>query len=343
MKNPNAIKLALLASLLIACGDDPEPEPPKEVWGAEVDGVDPAFLAVAPLGGAGSDLIAVGGPFVGDGPPAIYRRAADATWAPTTPPAGWVAAAWWAWAASPQDVWVVGEDLQVARGAIGNLAMTPIPMVDGSTKATLFGVWGSGPNDVWMVGGSTRDRSGPQGIVLRWNGQSIEKLELTGTASTAAGETLFKVWGSGPNDVMITGANGVAIHYDGQRFERVTTNTRARLLTVHGRSEFEMYAVGGAANGVALQWDGFAWRNIAPPDAPPLNGVFAADDGRVYVCGVTGYVAYYDGTKWTEVFTEVFGRDFHGVFARAGSAFFAGGRLAVEPGSRQGIVGRFGL
>lgn len=329
---------AALAGLL-ACDGDPEPPPapPEAAWTLELMDAEPAFLAVAQ---AGDDLIAIGGPLAGGGAPAVYRRDGK-TWAPTNVPATWRGAAWWAWASSASDVWVVGEDLQVARGSVGSLAMMPTPPVASSTKATLFGVWGSGPNDVWMVGGSATDRTGPQGILLHYDGSSIEKVELTGSASVAAEQTLFKVWGSGPSDVMVVGAGGVAVAYDGTAWALADTGTTKRLLTVHGRGA-EKFAVGGFGNGVVLRHDGFSWRDMADPEMPGLNGVFAVPGGDLWVCGVSGYVARHDGTAWHAVDTGVLGRDFHGMFVSDRGAFAAGGVLAVQTGTRRGIIGRFG-
>ncbi len=338
MKNFNVILSATCLAALLGCPEDPEPEPPAPTWSTELLDADPAFLAV---GSAGSDLIAVGGPLAGDGAPAVYRRDAGA-WMPTNVPSEWKGAIWWTWSSGPNDVWVVGEDLQIARGSVGDLTMMPTPPVASSTKATLFGVWGSGPNDVWMVGGSAIDRTGPQGILLHYDGTSIEKVTLTGSASTAADNTLFKVWGNGPGDAMVVGTEGTALVYDGTAWRAVDTMSTTRLLTVHGRGD-EKFAVGGFGNGVVLRWDGFAWRNIASETMPGINGVFAVPGGTdVWVCGVGGFLARWDGATWHEIDTGVFGRDFHGMFFDDRGAFAAGGVLAVQTGTRRGVVGRFG-
>ena len=66
-------RLLWLIATCIACnGETPDP-PPQAEFIIELQDADPAFLAVAP---AGADLIAVGGPFVGEGPPAILAAVA---------------------------------------------------------------------------------------------------------------------------------------------------------------------------------------------------------------------------------------------------------------------------
>ena len=337
------LRFALLGLAISACpggGTDPD----LRSWSNDLDELEPALLAVAPLGNDEADLLAVGGPLRGDDAPALYRRADKSSeWMPLPAPAGFKGAAWWSWSVSKDDVWVVGEDLQVAHGPIDDLQLMDIPMVKNATKATLYGVWGSGPSDVWMVGGSPLSSDGPEGVIFRYNGQQLEKLEITGTASSAANETFFKVWGSGPSDVTIVGTNGTILHYDGVNWSLQSNVTDSRLLTVHGRSSSEIYAVGGSfTGGTVLRFNGSQWEDIGDLGMPFLNGVYAADDGTVWVCGPTAYVARWDGNTWTQFEFGVFGRDYHGIFANSEETLVAGGLLAIQPGSRMGILSRFG-
>jgi hypothetical protein len=326
--------LRILALFLAGCPDPDPPPPPESTFHLELMGLDPALLAIAPLG---SDRLVVGGPLDGRGAPALFRRG-DASWSPVSPPPGWVGAIWWSWSSSESDVWVVGDSGQIAHGSIDALAM-----VDGrtSTAAVFYGVWGSGPDDVYMVGGTPRSPAGPTGIIRRWNGAALEVIEPAGTASSALGVNLFKVWGSGPNDVMIVGGGGTAIAWDGDRWTKTVTNTTVQLTTVHGRGPFEKYAVGGASQGIVLQYDGFSWRDIGDPFAPPISGVFAASDGKLWVAGDSGYLAFFEGGAWTDVDTGIF-TQFHAVEAAGADAFAAGGILSLSSDPRNGFVGRFG-
>ena len=74
---------------------------------------------------------------------------------------------------------------------------------------------------------------------------------------------------------------------------------------------------------------------------PPLNGVFAGPDDRVWVCGVSGYVAWRSEGRWNEVETGVL-KGFHGVLGLDGAGFAVGGLLSRGEGSRRGLIGRFG-
>ena len=338
---------SLIAAMgLVACDgssddDGPPPPPPSGSWTVELDGADGAMLGVSSLGGD-AGLISVGGPTVGDGPPSFFHRPPSATsWQAEAVPDDWRGAMWWTWVAAPDDIWVVGDNLQVARGAVGALERVEVQDAATATTATLFGVWGAGADDVWMVGGSVGRADGARGVLLRYDGVRVRRVNLTGTASVAHAHTLFKVWGTGPDDVMIVGSEGFAMHYNGRTFEIVDTRTRSRLLTVHGRSQFEMYAVGGVVSGEVLRWDGFGFRDISDPFMPPLNGVFAGPDDRVWVCGVSGYVAWREDGRWNEVETGVL-KGFHGVMGLDGEGFAVGGLLSRGEGPRQGLIGRFG-
>lgn len=337
------MKSARLAPLLLlaACGDDPAETPPpaEPTWSLELDELEEALLAVHPLGGDANDLLAVGGPLssAADGTPAIYRRQAGA-WAPIAPPAQWAGAAWWAWSASVDDVWVVGENGQVARGPVDGLAL-----VDAGVPAStvFYGVWGSAADDVYLVGGSARDPSGPFGVLVHWDGSSFAQLQPTGTASVALDNALFKVWGTGPDHVVVVGTFGMALEWDGTTWTRTETNTQAQLTTVHGRSRDDYYAVGGFNQGLVLHWDGSSWTEIGERFAPRLSGVHVAPDGRVWVAGDSGYLAIWDGAEWTALDTVLL-TQFHAVWAGATEVFGVGGLLDLDEASRRGFAGRYG-
>ena len=104
--------------LLCACPGGGADQDPK-TWRTDLDELEPALLAVAPIGPDEFDLLAVGGPLRGDAPPALYRRAdSSSDWLPVPAPRGFTGAVWWSWSTSADDVWVVGED-GIGRRKIG--------------------------------------------------------------------------------------------------------------------------------------------------------------------------------------------------------------------------------
>ena len=91
------LSLVFPGLVLCACpGGGSEPNP--KTWSNDLDELEPALLAVAPLGADESDLLAVGGPLRGDAPPALYRRSDQTSdWLPLAAPSGFIGAAWWSW------------------------------------------------------------------------------------------------------------------------------------------------------------------------------------------------------------------------------------------------------
>ncbi|MEQ8277489.1 MAG: hypothetical protein RMA76_34890 [Deltaproteobacteria bacterium] len=327
--------MIFLAALACTGGDDDE-EPGPLRFDVELEGLEPAMLAIHPIEGSG-DLLAVGGPFTQEGDPALYRKS-GAAWSEVASPPAWEGAAWWSWSAAEDDIWVVGDRAQIARGAIGSMSIVP---TNTSTETVFYGVWGAAADDVWIVGGSARPPLGPQGVILHWDGSALSRVEPTGTASVALEAAMFKVWGTGPDDVFVVGAFGVAIHWDGSSWTRTETNIEAQLTTVHGRASDDVYAVGGFNQGIVLHWDGSAWTDIAEPFVPRISGVYVQPDGPVWVAGDGGYLASWDGNTWTSIDTRVL-QQFHAVYADAIDVYGVGGILAISSAPREGFVGRYG-
>ncbi|MEZ4469167.1 MAG: hypothetical protein R3F43_33200, partial [bacterium] len=101
---------------------------------------------------------------------------------------------------------------------------------------------------------------------------------------------LYKVWGTGPDDVHLVGEGGVALHWDGQRFTRLDADTAEVLFTVHGQPGGPVLAVGGLTAGVVRRLDAGRWVDDGAPAAPPLNGDFVRPDGTALVTGARGIV-----------------------------------------------------
>jgi hypothetical protein len=297
----------------------------------------PAMLALVSREPAGQEVLAVGGPLLGDAPPAIYQRG-DTAWQDLSAPEGWTGAIWWGWLSPSGALWLVGAKGQVARGTTSATEVLELGEASTSTRSTFYGVWGSSDSDVWIVG--TGGRASP-GVILHFDGTRFERIAPTGTASVALSRTLFKVWGSGSDDIMIVGEQGLAIEWDGHRWRETMTNTNARLVTVHGTGKYEKYAVGGLNQGLVLRYDGFAWREIGEEAIGPLSGVHVDPTGLLWVAGDGGYLANWDGVSWSQIDTEFFGQ-FHAVRSTESGVYGVGGILALSEQSRNGFLGRYG-
>ncbi len=274
--------LVLLAALAPLGCDDAPPDPPAG-WQAPTAGPDPAQGVFMSVWGPSPDrLFTVGGqPDAG----VAWRRDA-AGWQPLALPAGpllnWVHGA-------DGVVWLVGDGGRALRSTDGGDTFAP---VETNTTAPLWGVWAADADTVWAVGGDARAAQADWApVLLRWTGDAFEPVALP-TTDRAFG-ALFKVWGSGPSDVIAVGARGVLLHFDGQAWAQqpVQGGVADDLISVWGAGPDRVVVAGGRSNALALTRTADGWARVAP-DAlaarPGLNGVWVAPDGTASLVGVRG-------------------------------------------------------
>ena len=103
-------------------------------------------------------------------------------------------------------------------------------------------------------------------------------------------------------DVWAVGENGTILHWDGKRWSRVPSPTKAGLNDVFGTASADVWAVG--EDGVILHWNGKTWALTTLPDAPVLNGVWAADARNAWVVG-SSVIARWDGNRWSSVSGDI--------------------------------------
>jgi hypothetical protein len=148
---------------------------------------------------------------------------------------------WEAWAAAPNDVWMVGSDKGgggfVLRGDGKKFDRAPF---DGSA---LRGVWGAAADDVWVAAYT--------GGIHHWDGSAWRKAE------TPAHRELLCISGSGPSDVWAVGYEGNALHYDGRTWVITETKSKEYLWSVWASAPGDAWAVGTHAT--LLHWDGHGW------------------------------------------------------------------------------------
>jgi cysteine-rich repeat protein len=194
-------------------------------------------------------------------------------------------ALWWTWGADARHLWAVGEGGRVLGWGDRRWQAEDSGL---SELAVLWGVWGSSATDLWAVGGSMRP-GGPKGLLIRSNGDG--HWTTVRDAALPTESNLFKVWGSGANDVHMVGEGGVALHFDGTMYQQIETGTTDRLLTVHGQPDGPVLAVGGDTAAVALRFEDGRWVDDQPPEGlPPLNGVFVADNGWAVITAARGVI-----------------------------------------------------
>jgi len=333
--------LAFLVGLLGigGCSDpppDPPPDPGPAAWRTVLDegDLDRALLSV--WGTGPSELFVVGGPLGNTGRSSLALRYDGSTWRDLKP-AG-EETFWWVGGSSSTDVWMVGE-----KGRIAHWDGASWEEHASGVTATLWGVWAFSPTEAWAVGGTPEGGVGPQNdIVLRWDGSAWKPEALPGEP---LGRSLYKVWGTGSDNVYVVGEYGTIWHRTagGWALESDPPLATGTLFTVYGCSASEVYAVGGKD---ILKSDGSAWTRLDVTIFNGVNGVSCGAPGEVAVVGNGGLKRRLVDGEWTdELADEPYG-DMHAVWADGAGAFWAvGGDFFSKPAAgmpRKGLVARFG-
>jgi len=238
-------------------------------------------------------------------------------------------ALWWIHSARPGEFYAVGEAGTIIHSVNGERTIESV-----STSATLYGVWDSGDR-VIAVGGVVPTNKGE--IWIRNDGTWTQLAsDLPGVA--------FKIWNN-----WIVGDN-VAYHLDAgptptleERFPPANT----KFLTVSGRSDDEVFAVGGTTEPILMSWDGSAWQDIAIDPACAsggigLNGLWTDPGESLYIAGFNGVMGELgDDGKWNCAQVGVSYEHFHTVNRVGDEVLWSGGNMFDISGN-YGTIARYG-
>ncbi len=309
----------MVAACVVLCGcpDDEEEAPEWRLMGEELSGG--ALLGAWPVG---DELYLVGGQLDSsegvivhlDGDGGCVERGA----APRL--------LWWIHGARDGAWYAVGDKGTILRSEGGTRTDESVP-----TDATLYGVWDTGA-EVYAVGGDVRGTQKGEVWVRRDGAWSPLVRDVPGV--------LFKVWRD-----WVVGA-GVAYRIVGDALEAHPPPDGERLLTVVGRGDDDVWAVGGTQLPTVVHWDGAAWSKV---EFSPfcgnqgLNGVWTAPGEDVWVTGFHGTMARYDGTEWDCPRPALTREHMHVVIGHQGEVFTAGGNLLHPNEESRAAIARFGV
>lgn len=320
-------RLALLLAVAAASCSAP-PGGDSFAWSVALSDLDVAMRAVC---GEGDHIIAVGGRNRGT----VYEWTGDA-WIAAPLPSG-TERLWWCWVDATGAGFAVGErGTIVSRAATG--AWQPVDDTAGAIpdNVTLYGVWGASPTDVTVVGGGFNPGD-ERTYVVHYDGETWTRAD---TASFPD-EALFKVWGTGGDDIWVVGTGGAILHYDGDAWTVHTSPVTDRLIAVWGTASDDVYAVGGDGLGAVLHYDGAAWSQIASTPER-LSGVWAGDGRYVYVAGDRGYLARIDTSDPTRIESRLplANVDMHSIIGIGGAIVACGADLLSggDPSWRGAVV-----
>lgn len=130
------------------------------------------------------------------------------------------------------------------------------------------------------------------------------------------GESAFSGYAFADNDQWLFGGGGMALHYDGTRWTRVRTGTRANLADAWGSAPNDLWVVGyrnsdrgDLEERVLLRWNGTSFVPApALPSGLSARYVHGSAANNVWVVASTltsldARVFRFDGSAWTEVST----------------------------------------
>jgi hypothetical protein len=319
MSHATRTALAALLGALLGCSDPPTPAAPG--WTQAFDAADGGWLLNV-WGPGGDDLYAVGGR-QSDGLVMHFdgRRWSRLSLGVATPRLHWI------YGFGRDDLTAVGDQGTALHwdGHTWSLQATP-------TRQPLWGVWGAAPNDLWAVGGAG---NGDPPVLLHGDGAGWTEVALP-TLTRAGVSALYKVWGTGADNVYAVGQRGVVLHRVGSAWREEFAGVSGDLVSLWGTDASHVLAVGGRGNALVARWDGHAWTARSLDPLPGLNGVWMRTPGAAHVVGVNGAVIRVDLATLTPVEERApTTLDLHSIFGDAA------GRLTAVGGSLGNAAGPF--
>lgn len=306
--------------VLCAC-EDPASSP---VWAVAVDDSDGAWINA--WGPTPDDVFVVGG----NPSQAAMLRFDGESMVSEPPPVGAPMLNWvhgWADPTDPEgrQLVVVGRQGFVAHRRDGAWSGVPTDV-----DVDLWGVWVVSPTR-WIAVGDAPDATPDLPTLLEGDASGLVTVALP--ALDRPSRALYKVWGSGENDVIAVGAAGVLLEWDGSTWAQQPTGTSADLISVWGNGT-DVLAVGGRSNGVLARRTDGEWTSVTLPAVAGLNGVWMDEAGEATIVGNLGTIATVPaGSLEPEVIAQSFTPwVLHAAFGTSDGARFAvGGTLDRNP------------
>ena len=198
---------------------------------------------------------------------------------------------------------------------------------DVKTSATFFGVWMVSTDEVWAVGGS----------ISAGTGEIWKRTTLDGWQQIKSGldGVMFKVW----ENWFV----GVESSYHLESGKLVSYPTQARLTTVRGAADDDVYAIGGSSSVELQHFDGTAWQDIdLDGDWGVGAGLWTAPGADVWLAGTSGFMGYYNAGELVTPDFPLTNNTFHAVWPFQDEMIFIGGNFLTSGTDYFSVLGRYG-
>lgn len=205
----------------------------------------------------------------------------------------------WLWAASAENAFAVGLDLNTGGASIGrrtSLGWVFENQVEGTDIPPLWDIWGSSATDVFAVGDG--------GAILHWDG-ALWSVQPNGLPPEDC-NCLTAVTGSGPGDVWAGGDGGLLLHYDGATWTEQTALPATDIWAMWAAGPNDVYAVitEDDVDGfdALYRYQGGVWSEVTLPlpGGTFLYSVWGRSGSDVYLSHDDG-VLHFDGATWSDV------------------------------------------
>lgn len=174
------------------------------------------------------------------------------------------------WGAAYDDIWAVGASGTIVHydgTAWSTYATSP-------TTSELLDIWGSAANDIWAVG-----LGAGSGVIIHYNGSSW-------TTTTTVAANLWRVHGSGPNDVW-AGGDGIMMHYTGSWATITPAPTTRTVGGLWAMSPTQAWAIASGSGGTYMTtWNGSTWSTEQFSTA--FGGPWGAGPGDLWITTAAG-------------------------------------------------------
>lgn len=191
-----------------------------------------------------------------------------------------------AWAAGPDDLWLVGAGGVILHWDGKTVSFVPSEATEADD---LSAIWGTAPNDIWVVGGA---KATGRNITQHWDGARWQAVSNSTLCD------LLDVWGSSPNDYWAIGSCGtdrrpIIIRWDGTSWQQQPYGGLL-LYGVWGSRSDDVWFVG--AGGQISHWNGSSLTSMPKVVPNGLGRIWGSGPRDVWAAG--DELIHFDGTAW---------------------------------------------
>jgi hypothetical protein len=315
-------RVLLLLCLLVACGGDDGPS-----WHMLSTEQPAALLSV--WGTTTRDVWVVGGRSELAGAPTVLHFD-GASWSRLDSGQHGVDL-WWVFGFDRGDVFFTGSGGTILRYRNAAFERMTTPR-----SGTIFGLWGATPDDLWAVGAGDDGN----GIVWHYDGSQWQDVAM----APVLPNRVFKVHGQRADDVWISCAGGVSLHWDGAALTSMPTGISSSLFSIVTTPDVVISAGGvPGQEGRIVEHDAAGWTTQALVSPVAWRGVAAGAD-QVYAVGESGVVAQRTATGWSLTEGLVTEFTFHAAWVDpTGGLWGVGGMFDTLPLTLDGFLTYYGV